>query len=118
MEEEGGEESDGTLRSRKRILFSQTASNSLLDTDITPAKKARLTNASGTTDLTPADSDTDDDNDVAKLTKITSEFSLASKRREERKRSSEKGYDSCSSTSSPIPKRMMNPEKSADGKSK
>ena len=47
---EGGEDSpnkeaDGTLtpsRSRKRFLFSQTASNTLLDTENTPAKTARL----------------------------------------------------------------------------
>ena len=55
---------------------------------------------------------------LSKLTKNTPKLSLASRRREERKRSNEKGSDSCSSTHSPTPKRMMNPEKSVDGKSK
>ena len=55
---------------------------------------------------------------LSKVTKNTPKPSTASRRREERKRSNEKGSDSCSSTSSPTPKRMMNPEKSADGKSK
>ena len=54
------------------------------------------------------------------VTKSTSKSSLASKRREERKRSNEKGSDSCSSSSSPTPKRIMNPDKTAEkvGKSK
>merc|ERR1719436_1243488 len=44
-EESPNKEADGSMtpsRSRKRFLFSQTVSNTLLDMDSTPAKTARM----------------------------------------------------------------------------
>lgn len=72
-------------------------------------------------DSTPPTAATDTDtttkrgkvSSLAKPSKSTSKSSLVTKSREERKRTSERGSDSCSSTSSPTPKRNLN----ADGES-